>query len=461
MHSHDPEKSDAEFQAEFECVLREAGDGLADFSGFIFPTSRYFGRKFLATCYFGFAKFTQEADFRFATFTQNAHFINVVFVQDVDFTCAEFTEYANFSGTTFKQNADFSGAKVRRDTNFYETTFAQNATFNHATFTQNVEFLKATFTQDVDFGGSTFGGMVDLHRARFVGMPSFERTNFMEHPQGKDHEPGPVFAGATFEQPEKVVFNGTYLGHVLFHDCDVSRMNFSDVVWRKRANGKWMVFDEVIDPQHGAAWALRPPEGNPNPRNYRLIAELYQQLKKNYDDQRDYWTAGDFHYGEMEMKRLASDYHNKILRWLHSNLGLVACYKYASEYGESYVRPGLLLLLTLFVFTLLYPLAGLRHDTARDRATVTERNSTARASVLRLTYWSPQRGSDDTRPLWQTRLALVGYSAITTVGVSLFLKDLPYEPLDPWGASLKVTEMILTSILGALFLLAVRRQFKR
>jgi hypothetical protein len=30
-------------------------------------------------------------------------------------------------------------------------------------------------------------------------------------------------------------------------------------------------------------------------RDYGLIAELYEQVKKNYDDKRDYWTGGDFH----------------------------------------------------------------------------------------------------------------------------------------------------------------------
>src|SRR5438876_54545 len=97
-------------------------------------------------------------------------------------------------------------------------------------------------------------------------------------------------------------------------------------------------------------------------RNYRLIAELYQRLKKYYDDRRDYWSAGDFHYGELEMKRLHSPHKNKVLRWLHRNLGLVACYKYASAYGESYIKPIVSLAFILLIFALLYPATGLRVD---------------------------------------------------------------------------------------------------
>jgi hypothetical protein len=81
-------------------------------------------------------------------------------------------------------------------------------------------------------------------------------------------------------------------------------------------------------------------------------------------------------------------------------------------------------------------------------------------TVLRLTYSNPLAGSADKRSLWKARLTM-GASAVTTVGIALFLRDLPYEPLDPWGSAMKVAEMILTSVLAALFLLALRRQFKR
>ena len=93
-----------------------------------------------------------------------------------------------------------------------------------------------------------------------------------------------------------------------------------------------------------------------------MIAELYQQLKKNYDERKDYWTAGDFHYGEMEMKRLHSRGNNRWVRWLYRNHGVVAWYKYASRYGESYVRPAIVLLIVIATFTLLFPLAGLERN---------------------------------------------------------------------------------------------------
>jgi len=489
MHSRDPEKSDAEFQKEFERILRHAGDGLADFSGFIFSGSDYRGREFVAQCGFDHATFTQGANFwgaafkqnaafQGATFTQEANFYFVTFKQSADFGGVTFTRGANFEHARFTQDARFSSARFAHDALFYGATFTSDIRFDHAEFTRRANFFGATFArganffaaefaQDADFSYaafaqraefslSTFAGTVDFQVARFTGGAEFKQTQFTRDCQDKGHEPGPVFSSAVFEEPGNVVFSRTYLGRALFHNCDVSRMNFSVVTWCKRSNGKRMVFDEAVDPRHKAATALRLREDDLNPRNYRLIAELYQQLKKNYDDRRDYWTAGDFHYGEMEMKRLASDHRNKALRWLHSNLGLLAWYKYASEYGESYVRPAWLLGLVLLVFMLLYPVAGLRLNAGRSGTP-----ATASANAEKLTYWHPSQNSGDTRPIWRARLALVGHSANTTVSISLFLREMAYEPADPWGTAAKLAEMVLTSTLGALFLLSVRRQFKR
>jgi hypothetical protein len=64
-------------------------------------------------------------------------------------------------------------------------------------------------------------------------------------------------------------------------------------------------------------------------------------------------------------------------------------------------------------------------------------------------------------PLWRARLALVGHSGMTSLYVAAFQKDLTYQPSYPSGRLLAVAELLLTSTLGALFLLAVRRQFKR
>jgi hypothetical protein len=45
--------------------------------------------------------------------------------------------------------------------------------------------------------------------------------------------------------------------------------------------------------------------------------------------------------------------------------------------------------------------------------------------------------------------------------LAAFQRDLAYEPSYPWGRLFALLELLLTSTLIALFLLAVRRQFRR
>ena len=229
-----------------------------------------------------------------------------------------------------------------------------------------------------------------------------------------------------------------------------------------------MVFEEDVDLKHESAGALRHQEGNPDGRDYGLIAELYNQLKKNYDDRKDYWTEGDFHYGEMEMKRLSSPRKNPDLRWLHRNLGLVAWYRHASQYGESYLRPAVWLLGVLLLFALFYPALGLRYDASRDA-----QHATASApNVVVLTYWQPFRpGAASATGKWSAWmwwlcgrvpwLCLFGHSSLTALYISALQKELVYEPIYPWGRLFALLQILLTSTLFALFVLALRRQFRR
>jgi hypothetical protein len=189
-------------------------------------------------------------------------------------------------------------------------------------------------------------------------------------------------------------------------------------------------------------------------RDYELIAELYHQLKKNYDECKDYWTAGDFHYGEMEMK---------CLRSRARNLRLMAWYKYASQYGESYMRPLLGLAFALIIFTLLFPLVALdRSENLSHSIAFLPTQQTSPSTMSELSY---RRFSDFVAAYpgrkWFGYGAFFGNSLMTAVSVAAFQKEFKYEPRYPWGRLLALLEVLVTSTLIALFLLAVRRQFRR
>ena len=421
MHSRDPDKDYAEFQREFERILEEAGEGEADFTRFVFLAANYLGKEFNAQCIFREAKFTQWADF-----------IEVTFVQGANFTGATFTQGAEFIGATFTQKANFVGAG-----------FTQGANFGHAAFTQEADFGGATFTQEADFSGATFTQEANFGHAAFSGEATLWETTFRNDGEGV----GPVFSQARFEKPERAVFYGNHLGQALFHNCDVSNFVFSNVEWRRRKNGKRMVFEEVVSLEGGAAVDLRLKEGSGDERNYGLIAELYQQLKKNFDDRRDYWTAGDFHWGEMEMKCLSSGRSNLVLRWLDCNLSLTALYKYASAYGESYGRPLAWLGFVLLVFTLAYPLAGLERAGGESEPVVSWAKMGQFFAERNYAWWSVPG-------FWL-------HGLLMAVSVMMLQRDLPYSPASSLGWWLRLAEYLLSVILIPLFLLALRRQFRR
>ena len=522
MHLPTPGKDLGDFQVEFERILRDAGDGAADFTEFVFPALLPRTREFAATCIFNRARFTRRADFGSAAFAKDVDFSEATFEEGADFTQATFNGIANFIRTRFDQMARFREATFRQPAHFdlaeftqrvdlHGTAFREQAQFTASRFGQPTRFVLSVFEKQADFSAVTFPPDVEFVQARFAELADFTRAKFLGTAQFREVKfrqdggrlPGPVFSLAQFSQPESTLFYKTYLGQALFHNCDVSKMTFSSVEWHRREGSrKQMVFEEDVDLAHHAALALRPKERSSDEREYGLVAELYQQLKKNYDDKRDYWTAGDFHYGEMEMKRLASPRRNRLLRWLHRHLGLVAWYRYASQYGESYLRPALLLLGVLVAFSLLYPVAGLRYDSGKDRPAVSNSepppsavpfhqkpaespqrgvnaqskapgsagsaNQTQRIALQRandavaLTYSHPFRSSQqDNIPEWRAAVSLAWHSLWTCIFVAFFQKDLVYEPVYLLGRVIAVLEQALTSTLFALFLLAVRRRFRR
>src|SRR5262249_1013595 len=79
--------------------------------------------------------------------------------------------------------------------------------------------------------------------------------------------------------------------------------------------------------------------------------------KQNYEDRRDYERAGDFHYGEKEMRRKNPETPRSL--WLFLTL-----YRAVSGYGEQYLPPllwagGLLLVCTVgYLWWGLHPKGG-------------------------------------------------------------------------------------------------------
>ena len=454
MHSKDPGKqSDPLFNAfwiEFHRTLNDAGEGEAHFEHFVFPLLDYHGIKFRAICRFDFA-----------TFTQSALFFNSTFMNSASFHFANFMEYASFGGSTFVQDANFLHATFAHDADFWRATFAQNSYFCEATFAHNAEFSEATFTKDADLSDATFTrkarfmatefhGTANWKGSRFLDQAEFRRAKFEPTNEG---EPSAVFALANFSKPGEIVFDDVDLSRALFHNCDVSQLSFtSSVKWAKRPNNRgFAVFDETIPTKTLERQFEVEPKSNWH-RDHHAVEQIYQQLKKNYDSRLDYWTANEFHFGEMEMKRLAVPTDGPLLwlrRWWHPRLSFVALYRWASDYGNSYGWPLFWLFAVLLTAALLFPITGL------------ELKQAISASSARVTYSSVWNRQDSWTNNFWTEAKLIGKSGITAIDTATFQRTPEYTPVYPRGRVVAIFETLLTSSLFALFLLAIRRQFRR
>lgn len=514
MHSKDPSKHAGElysmFFLEFKSILATADQGTADFSKFVFPHLSLRSTVIEPHCIFKDAVFEEDMDLYKVTFKRSVDFTEAIFKQKLsieavfsgkaDFIAATFNGWASFSaifcddadfsGSTFKRSsfrstrfkaqANFGLVNFKRRADFYDATFCGDATFPGAHFRKPHEFKKTSFEKDAnlslvvfhkeaDFYGSTkflgdvlfvqttFKGETELWEMEFSGEANFSRAKFLAAAHfgrglfrsDEALKPGPIFELTHFS-PEGAIFDKTDLSHALFHSCDLSNVTFSSVIWPRRLhNGNLMVFEEAVPLSEDPTLRLFNGE-----RDYGLIAQLYQRLKKNYDGSLAYWDADHFHYGEMEMQRLAVPASGRLLKlraFYHRRLSLIAWYRRGSSYGNSYLRPAAWLCGILLLFALLFPFTGLQRTSA---------NTTAPSSPV-VTYSSVWPSASPLHDKIWAELKLLGKSSLTAVDTATFQKVSEYTPTYPCGRALAILESLLTATLIALFLLAIRRQFRR
>jgi uncharacterized protein YjbI with pentapeptide repeats len=367
---------------------RQKGD--FDFSGVDFP-SQYRD--------FGSTEFNSDVCFREAIFHGAPYFTKSTFMKAADFLGAKFHSGADFSEAIFKGSANFQAAEFlggvgafwstifERDVNFVATQFRLGAHFWSTIFEKEVDFSKASFypgaghwsDQGASFSGTTFAGQVSFAGATFKQETRFEETTFQAgarfHGHGNPRMYGPgrtisLFdfrAGVTFdrawiEKPELFFFQSGHLRPSWFVGLDgIQKMNFANVEWYgvTRSINEHTLEDEIDAVNH-------PHE----PTRYRLLADTCRQLSLNAEQNRDYSSAGEFHYWEMDATRKGnwSFFRNvgpkvflekESLRNFWKHFGIITTLYWAlSGYGERPKRAFWVLIGLCAAFAVLYMLLG-------------------------------------------------------------------------------------------------------
>ncbi|HHT9131384.1 MAG TPA: hypothetical protein ACFYED_02745, partial [Candidatus Tripitaka californicus] len=163
---------------------------------------------------------------------------------------------------------------------------------------------------------------------------------------------------------------------------------------------------------------------------YEPVRRLYLELKRNFEDKKDWNTAGDFHYGEMECRR-------KMYGWLGRNILSLEALYWTSGYGERPKRASIVLaLLVLVAFPLLLSL-----DVLVPPLLFSDR-------PFCFGNWV----EDLCNSFWYS-LEVATFTRVTRIGEAMHVAG--------WNKWILVLESIVVYVQIALFALALRRKVKR
>jgi hypothetical protein len=131
-----------------------------------------------------------------------------------------------------------------------------------------------------------------------------ETEGVEENPEEKyqlfsnEHETN--FRDAVFIKPETVIFKAVNLSHASFLNVEVIDVRFFQVNWESESDKRERIriYDERETNLQGEGKRRANLE-----KRYSGVSSLYKQLRVIYEGTGDYFRAGDFFFGEMEMRK--------------------------------------------------------------------------------------------------------------------------------------------------------------
>lgn len=493
--------------------IRFAGEAMFDgasFAGTVDFQDAVFEReaRFVETTFDRLGTFL-ETEFR-----GNAMFTRARFLEGADFDAARFSRDANFDGTQFSSaqfaRAEFSGA-IRAD----GASFTGDALFTDAAFRASVilgpllvgcrlSFDGAAFEEDAQIRAGT--ARFSCIRTRFVGRADLklrwaqvvlDDALFLQHSwlsgtpafTGLDEESLPVLRDLRTdehgvphqERPRLLSMREANVAKLSLSDVDLRACRFSKAQgldqlrleancefagmpkgWRhtKRrtlaeehhwrsvrtpSSAEWHPIEcqspSWIDKHAPPVEILDPPR----------IATLYRSLRKALEDSKDEPGAGDFYYGEMEMRRQnraeTPGTRAQGRRIPGAERRIVSIYWFLSGYGLRASRALTLLVLLIAVSAVGLHLYGFE-DPVRPYATEAELRA-QRASGVRTPPRKPLDG-------------LASIEAWTySMGTATAIVGAPEAQLTQTGRAMRIALRILGPLLIGLALLSIRGRVKR
>lgn len=416
-----------------------SSNGRAIFNNTVFKGDAFFDNSYFNDVSFDASNFEQKTDFLRFSAGIYASFSRAVFDQEVEFYRSKFA--------TLCSNYDEAGNKL--ETEEHGSTYFDGAIFN-----EKVVFCDVNFENEVSFDNATFK----------------KQTNFVVYKTDMFSDVS-SFRGITLPKDEDFTFDKVNLNKARFHDTNLEKIIFRDVLWATEKNRlqrffrgrSYILWDEI-----------RPLDGMNDHHDESKTAENYRQLVLNYESKRDYESAEYFHIGEMEMRRRKVDdridYQNykspsKLTYFLFSKSGLYrlsnfwsrtrkylngyGAYWLSSRYGTSYTQAITVLILLILIFSFLFLFSGIKtsKEVNTDNPQIIEYNFLPDSNHISA---SPLKFLSDYKETLSYSLSII-----------TFQKERFYEPLDWEARYLLYLAVFILTAQSALVLLAIRRQFKR
>ncbi|TMN34124.1 pentapeptide repeat-containing protein [Pseudoalteromonas sp. S2755] len=245
-------------------------------------------------------------------------------------------EVISFFGYKFSGNAIFSSAKFRCSADFREAIFSGGANFMLAKFSDIANFMNATFSGNAIFDKAVFSVGADFIDSKFNKTMSFFKISYGKYfrfasvdfnsksrfePEHADSIEMLSFKGTSFERPFSLKGDFNCIPDLrqtkTSHHVDLSKLT----VKLKRDRKNYAILKKAQDKED---------------------AERLCRLKEIAESNKNHERALAFHADEMRAKRWIK------LNWLQSILD--SLYSFTSNYGQSILRPFVLLMLFIFMF---------------------------------------------------------------------------------------------------------------
>jgi uncharacterized protein YjbI with pentapeptide repeats len=295
----------------------------------------------------------RDVSFRGRTFVGDVSFEDVIFEGPADFSHATFEGPANFSDVTFEGPADFSEAQFSGDANFRGAQFSGASDLGPLSTTRSLVLNRAVFQKRVTVEvraervcavGTQFESRADI-RAQSAEI-TFERATFDAASTVSaagcetDSETGLADNCGKEKLPSIVSLERARIADLAFSLVDLRQCQFREAQGLEGLRLEQVLFDEMPDwgghkkwplpirytrrvaiaEEHQwrkvnqpapAWWPLKASKQSDAPGSDRSdggatphqIVAVYRALRKGVEERKNEPGAGDWYYGEMEMRR--------------------------------------------------------------------------------------------------------------------------------------------------------------